>query len=151
MRRKSLIVLCAVFLLGPAGGCTSTSVDEPAQGPAPNYRAIIAKGLIAKTQTYSTGDASYFVDQAGLFLPDLKLDQIEISDTIRMVQSIRNGWAWQACMRLNVNNNPRTFAVFIVDGRAVDARAANPTDNCENSNYSPLDMKEYNALKQGRR
>lgn len=151
MRRTSLIALCAAFLLGSAGGCTSTAPSPdgppPGQGPAPNYRAIIAKGLIAKTDPYPIGGASYFIDQAGLFLPDRKLDHIEISDAVRMVQTGRYGWAWQTCMRLNVNNNPSTYTVFIDDGRAVGARAANPTDNCEDGNYAPLEVTEYNPVK----
>jgi hypothetical protein len=150
MKRKSLIVLYAAFLLASGSGCTFTPppFEEPPQEPAPNYQAIIAKGLTAKTEPNSMGGASYFVDQAGIFLPDRRLDQIEISDTIRMVQTSTKGWVWQTCMRLNVNNKPGTYAVFIANGRAPDARAANPTDNCEGANYTPLDVREYNPVKQ---
>ncbi|MGA7530401.1 MAG: hypothetical protein WBW27_00780, partial [Pseudolabrys sp.] len=121
MRRKSLIAICAAFLSGSGGGCTSTSLsdDGPPQGPVPNYRAIIAKGLVEKTDPNPMTGASYFADQAGLFLPDKKLNQIEISDAVRMVQTNTNGWAWQTCVRLNVDNKPGTYAVFITDGRAV--------------------------------
>jgi len=153
MRRKSLIVVCAAFLSGSGGGCTSTSLSEdgPPQEPAPNYRAIIAKGLIEKTDPNPMTGASYFADQAGLFLPDKKLNQIEISDAVRMVQTYTNGWAWQTCMRLSVDSNPGTYAVFIADGRAVLARAANPTDNCEAGQYAPLDVGQYNRVKRGAR
>ena len=153
MRRKSLIAVCAAFLSGSGGGCTSTSLsdDGPPQGPAPNYRAIIAKGLIEKTDPNPMTGASYFADQAGLFLPDKKLNQIEISDAVRMVQTNTNGWAWQTCMRLNVDNKPGTYAVFITDGRAVLARAENPTDHCEAGQYAPLDVREYNPVKRDAR
>jgi len=153
MKRKPLIVLYAVFLLGSGSGCTSTpsSIDEPPSGLAPDYRAIIAKGLVAKTEPSPTGSASYFVDQAGIFLPDKRLDQIEISDAVRMVQTSRNGWVWQTCMRLNIDNKPGTYAVFIADGRAVNAWAANPIDNCEGANYAPLDVREYNPVKRNAR
>jgi len=153
MRRRSLVAVCAAFLSGSGGGCTSTSLpdDGPPQGPAPNYRAIIAKGLIEKTDPNPMTGASYFADQAGLFLPDKKLNQIEISDAVRMVQTNTNGWAWQTCMRLNVDSKPGTYAVFITDGRAVLARAENPTDHCEAGQYAPLDVREYNSVKRGAR
>ncbi|MGB7456246.1 MAG: hypothetical protein WBM51_11250, partial [Pseudolabrys sp.] len=98
------------------------------------------QGLIEKTDPNPMTGASYFADQAGLFLPDKKLNQIEISDAVRMVQTNTNGWAWQTCVRLNVDNKPGTYAVFITDGRAVLARAENPTDHCEAGQYAPLDV-----------
>jgi hypothetical protein len=151
LKHKSLVVLYAAFLLGSGSGCTSTP-SEPPQEPAPNYQAIIAKGLIATTtEPYPMAGASYFVDQTGIFLPDRRLDQIEISDTIRMVQTSRTGWAWQTCMRLNVDNMPGTYAVFIAYGHAVYSRAANWIDNCEAANYVPLNVREYNPVKQNAR
>jgi len=153
MKCKSLMVPCAALLLGSGSGCTSglPSFDEPPQGPAPNYQAIIAKGLVAKTEPSPMGGASYFVDQAGLFLPDKRLDQIEISDATGMVLTSTKGWVWQTCMRLNVNNKPGTYAVFFANERAVDARAAILTDNCDNANYAPLDVRKYNSVKQNAR
>jgi hypothetical protein len=153
MRRKSLIAIFGALLSGSGGGCTSTSLsdDGPPQEPAPNYRAIIAKGLIEKTDPNPMTGASYFADQAGLFLPDKKLNQIEISDAVRMVQTNTNGWAWQTCVRLNVDNKPGTYAVFITDGRAVLARAENQTDHCEAGQYAPLDVREYNPVKRDAR
>jgi hypothetical protein len=146
MRRKSLIVLCAAVLLG-GGGCVSTSsspIDAPTQAPAPNYRAIIAKSLKAKPGSYDPRDASvitYFTNRGGIFLEDKNIENVEVSDAIRMVQTNLFGWARETCVRLNVNNSPATYAVFISDGRVVDARAANPTDNCEGGNYAPLEIK----------
>ena len=150
MRCRLLIALFAVFLLSSGGGCTVTSFDGPPQGPAPNYRAIIAQGLIAKTEPYAMGGASYFVDGSGLFLPDKRLNNIEISDKIRIVQSITNGWVWQTCMRLHVNDQPRIFAVYIADGHAVNAREPNLTDNCD-GNYAPLEVREYHQVKRDAR
>ena len=145
-KRKSLFIMYAVFLLGSCNGCTFTliSIDAP-PGPAPDYRAIIAKGLVAVTKPSSVGGGSYFVDQAGMFLPDKMLDQIEISDPATMVQT-RNGWVWQTCMHLNIDNKPSTYAVFIADGRPVNAREAIVTDNCEGANYAPLDVRKYNPV-----
>ena len=161
MGRGSLIVLYAALLAG--GGCTSTVPplnDGSPQGPAPNYRTIIAKSLTAKTELPGSGpdyfkgsgpdyfkespgaSPDYFKDRGGIFPADKKLDHVEISDTIRMVQTNLYGWAWQACIRLNVNNSPTTYAVFISDGVVVDARAAIRPDNCGDGNYAPLEMKD---------
>ena len=153
MRRKSLIVVCAAFLSG-SGRWLYVDISTGGRataGPAPNYRAIIAKGLIEKTDPNPMTGASYFTDQRGLFLPDKKLNQIEISDAVRMVQTNTNGWAWQTCIRLSVDNQPGTYAVFITHGRAVLARAENPTDHCEAGQYAPLDVKEYNPVKRDAR
>jgi len=153
MKRKSLTLLYVAFLLGSGNGCTSAPplFAESPEGPAPNYQAIIARGLNAKTEPYPTGGASYFVDQAGLFLPDRRLDRIEISDTIRTVQANTYGWVWQTCMRLNVDNTPGMYAVFIDNGRAVNARAAILPDNCEGANYVPLDVREHTSVKENAR
>jgi hypothetical protein len=151
MERKSLIVLCAAVLLG-GGGCasiSSSSIDAPTQAPAPNYRAIIAKSLKAKPgfndprdpRFYVSG-TTYFTDRGGIFREDKNIENVEVSDAIRMVQTNFFGWAWETCIRLNVNNSPATYAVFISDGRVVDARAANPTDNCESGNYAPLEIRD---------
>lgn len=155
MGRKSLNILYAAFLLG-SGGCASTfsPSSEPPQGPTPNYRAIIAKSLIAKSEFYDRSSSTniygllnpnqvfYFRDRGGIFQADKKIDHVEISDTIRMVQTNLYGWAWEVCIRLNLNNLPATYAVFISDGVVVDARAAILTDNCGNGNYAPLDIKD---------
>ena len=160
MGRRSLIVPYAAVLLGSGGGCTSTVPplnDGSPQGPTPNYRAIIAKSLTAKTEFYDRSELSsldpfkqnqfvYFRDRGGIFPADKKLDHVEISDTIRMVQTNLYGWAWEACIRLNVNNSPATYAVFISDGVVVDARAAILPDNCGNGNYAPLDMRDERTV-----
>ena len=134
--RRSLMGLYAAVLLA-GGGCTSTVPplnDGSPQGSTPNYRTIIAKSLTAKTELdrskLSRPESSdYFRDRGGIFPADKKLGHVEISDTIRMVQTNLYGWAWEACIRLNVNNSPATYAVFISDGVVVDARAAIRSSN----------------------
>jgi hypothetical protein len=146
MGRRSLIVLYAALLAG--GGCTSTVPplnDGSPQGPAPNYRTIIAKSLTAKAELPGSSP-DYFKDRGGIFPADKKLDHVEISDTIRMVQTNLYGWAWEACIRLNVNNSPATYAVFISDGVVVDARAAIRPDNCGDGNYAPLEIREERTV-----
>ena len=146
MGRRSLIVLYAALLAG--GGCTSTVPplnDGSPQGPAPNYRTIIAKSLTAKTESPGSSP-DYFRDRGGIFPADKRLDHVEISDTIRMVQTNLYGWAWEACIRLNVNTAPATYAVFISDGVVVDARAAIRPDNCEDGNYAPLEIRDERTV-----
>jgi len=151
------MVLCGVLLA--AGGCTSTAPplnDGSPQGTAPSYRTIIAKSLTAKTELdpsklpspgSSPGSSrDYFKDRGGIFPADQKLDHVEISDTIRMVQTNLYGWAWEACIRLNVNNSPATYAVFISDGVVVDARVAILPDNCGDGNYAPLEMRDERTV-----
>jgi hypothetical protein len=154
MGRRSLIVLYAAVLLA-GGGCTSTVPplnDGLPQGPTPNYRTIIAKSLTAKTELdrskLLSPDSSpdYFRDRGGIFPADKKLDHVEISDTIRMVQTNLYGWAWEACIRLNVNNSPATYAVFISDGLVVDARVAILPDNCGDGKYAPLEMRDERTV-----
>jgi hypothetical protein len=154
MGRRSLIVLYAAVLLA-GGGCTSIVPplnDGSPQGPTPNYRTIIAKSLTAKTELdrskLSSPESSpdYFRDRGGIFPADKKLDHVEISETIRMVQTSLYGWAWEACIRLNVNNSPATYAVFISDGVVVDARAAILPDNCGDGNYAPLEMRDERTV-----
>src|SRR5262249_4447730 len=127
MGRRSLIVPYAAVLLGSGGGCTSTVPplnDGSPQGPTPNYRAIIAKSLTAKTDFYDGSELSsqdllkknqffYSRDGGEIFPAEKNLDHVEFSDTIRMVQKNLYGWGGEVCFRLNVNNSPATYAVFI--------------------------------------
>ena len=115
------------------------SANPPTQ-PTPNYRAIIAKSLKAKDTVTVAGQspATYFLDRGGIFGPDAKLDHVDVSDSIKMVQTMYNGWAWQTCLRLNLNGKPVTYAVFISEGRVVDARSALAIDSCEKAQYVPL-------------
>src|SRR5262249_41931262 len=130
MGRRSLIVPYAAILLGSGGGCTSTVPplnDGSPQGPTPNYRAIIAKSLTAKTEFYDRSvlwikdllkknNFVYFGDGGEFFREKKKLNHVEFSDTIRRVKKILSGGAWEVCIRLNENNSPATYAVFISDG-----------------------------------
>src|SRR5215470_1705931 len=90
MRRRSLMVPYAAVLLA-CGGCASTVPplnDGSPQGPTPNYRAIIAKSLTAKTELDSSKLSSpesspgsspdYFRDRGGIFPAEKKLDHVEI-------------------------------------------------------------------------
>jgi hypothetical protein len=143
-RPPALAALTAILVVtaGLCGGGASsaqTGANPPTQ-PTPNYRAIIAKSLKAKDTVTVGGQspATYFLDRGGIFSPDAKLDHVEVWDSIKMVQTMYNGWAWQTCLRLNLNGKPVTYAVFIAEGHVIDARSALVIDSCEKAQYVPL-------------
>lgn len=148
LRRAPLIVALAVFAAGlctglaafaQAGGTPQGMPQGAPQAPTPNYRAIIAKSLRAKAKNDGEkGEIPYFASRGGIFATAAKIDHVEVADTIRMVQTNYYGWAWQTCIRLNLYDRPVIYAVFISEGRLVDARSAIAADNCERDHYAPL-------------
>ena len=142
--RTPLIVVLAVFAAGlcarPAAFAQAGGPPQGApQAPTPNYRAIIAKSLRVKEKSVGESETiPYFTSRGGIFAATAKIDHVEAADTIRMVQTNYYGWAWQTCIRLNLNGRPVTYAVFISEGRVVDARSAIAIDNCERDHYAPL-------------
>jgi len=140
LRRAPLIVALAVFAAGLFAHPSAVAQTAGApQGPTPNYRAIIAKSLRVKEKSDpDSGMIPYFTSRGGIFGATAKIDHVEVADTIRMVQTNYYGWAWQTCIRLNVYDRPVTYAVFISEGRVVDARNAVAIDDCERAHYAPL-------------
>ena len=84
-------------------GCSDVALaDEmPASEPDPGYNNLVAKHL---KDTFKNR-ASY--------------DAFAIS-AFRWVHSFK-GWAWMTCVRFEDNGHPRTYAVFIKDGKVIDA------------------------------
>lgn len=148
MSRAPLFVTLAVFAAGlcatsaafaQAGGPRQGSLHGAPQAPTPNYRAIIAKSLRVKDKfAAETQPIPFFTSRGGIFPATAKIDHVEAADTIKMVQTGYYGWVWQTCIRLNLNDKLVTYAVFISEGRVVDARSAVAIDNCERDRYAPL-------------
>ena len=139
LRRAPLIVVLAVFAAGLCARPVAFAQAGAPQAPTPNYRAIIAKSLRAKAKSGGeSGTIPYFTSRGGIFAASAKIDHVEVADTIRMVQTNYYGWAWQTCIRLNLYDRPVIYAVFISEGRVVDARSAIAIDNCERDHYAPL-------------
>jgi hypothetical protein len=152
LRRAPLIVALAVFAAGlcarpaafaqaggPPQGAAQGAPHGPPLAPVPNYRAIIVKSLRVKEKYGAEPEAiPYFTSRRGIFPASAKIDHVEAADTIKMVQTNYFGWAWQTCIRLNINGKPVTYAVFISEGRVVDARSAIVIDKCETERYAPL-------------
>lgn len=139
LRHKTASV-CLTAVTLATGLCASASAQTggPPQQPTPNYRAIIAKHLRAKDTGATQGGITYFAERGGIFGPNAEIDHLEIADSIKMVQTNYFGWAWQTCIRLNLNGAPATYAVFIAEGKVVDARSAIVPDNCDRATYGPL-------------
>ena len=91
----------------------------PASGPDPGYNNLIA---------------SHFKD---IFKNRASYDAFAIS-TFRWVHSFK-GWAWMTCVRFEDNGHPRTYSVFIKDGKIIDSRYAVQTDACNAQTYAAFD------------
>jgi hypothetical protein len=143
--RLFTIQILSAVLSGCVGESASLLTEPPAERP-PNFRAIIVASLRMKSDIRQNVDAqsnlNYFVDRGGIFPSKTTIDDVKISDAIRMVQTNMHGWAWLTCMRLNANGSPVTYAVFITGNHVVDARIAVAIDNCDQGNYAPLTVSE---------
>ena len=141
--RLFTIQILSAVLSGCVGKSAFLLNEPPAERP-PNFRAIIVESLRIKSETAprTQSELNYFVDRGGIFPPTTKIDDVKISDAIRMVQTNMHGWAWLTCMRLNANGSPVTYAVFITGNHVVDARVAVAIDNCDQGNYTPFIVSE---------
>lgn len=137
--RKPVVISIALLCLA-AGFCASASAQMTGapQEPTPKYKAIIAKSLRVKDKDSIETGVDFFRGRGGIFSATARINHVEVADTIRMVQTNYYGWAWQTCIRLNVNGFPLTYAVFISEGRVVDARSAVAIDNCDRPKYGAL-------------
>jgi hypothetical protein len=136
----AVLALAAAAALSRCGLASAQANAVPPQQPVPDYRTIIAGSLKAKDEYRdgSEGEIGYFRIRGGIFAAKARLDHVEVSDAVRMVQTNFHGWVWQTCLRLNLNGRPVTYAVFISDGRVVDARSAVAVDRCDRAHYAPL-------------
>jgi hypothetical protein len=112
-------LLLMVALLPGCSDVALPSEEMPAPGAYPWYNDLVANHL---KKTF-TNRASY--------------DAFAIS-AFRWVHSL-NGWAWMTCVRFEDNGHPRTYAVFIKDGKVIDGRYAVQTDACNTQTYAVFD------------
>jgi hypothetical protein len=93
--------------------------EMPASGADPGYNKIVAdylKGIFKNRATYDAFAISAF----------------------RWVHSFK-GWAWMTCVRFEDNGHPRTYAVFIQDGKVIDSRYDVQIDACSTETYAVFD------------
>ena len=93
--------------------------DMPASGVDPGFNKIVANHLNSIFKNRATYDA--FATSA-----------------FRWVHSLK-GWAWMTCVRFEDNGHPRTYAVFIQDGKVIDSRYAVQIDACNTETYAAFD------------
>jgi hypothetical protein len=129
-------VLTALLASATLSACASNSavVEQTSAGPAPNAASIIANNLGAHPKM----DPAATV-QVQLIVPaNKRVDHVEISDLLRPIRTNLYGWAWQTCIRANVEGRPHAYAVFIEGDRVVDSRMALALDQCDQGQYTPL-------------
>jgi hypothetical protein len=112
----------------------SAAVAQTSAGPAPNAASIIANNLGRKPKTDYAGT----VPAQLIFPASKRVEHVEMSDLLRPVRTDLYGWAWQTCIRANVEGLPHTYAVFIGGDRVVDSRMALAPDQCDQGQYRPL-------------
>jgi hypothetical protein len=106
-------LLLAFALLSGCSDLALPSEEVPASGADPGYNNLVANHLKAA-----------FKDRAFY-------DAFEIS-AFRWVHSL-------TCVRFEDHGHPRTYAVFVKDGKFVDRRYAVQTDACNTQAYAPFD------------
>jgi hypothetical protein len=87
-------------------------------GPDPGFNDVVAKHLKDTFKNLASYDA------------------FAIS-TFRWVSSLK-GWSWMACVSFEENRRPRTYAVFVKDGKVIDSRYAVQIDACNSQTYAPF-------------
>ena len=141
MRANRGLTLLVYLLLASASLPAAAQTRAGARAERiPDYRGIIARHLRAKKDIFAENEGlmTYFKTRGGIFDSNAKIARVEVADSIERVQTAYHGWTWEACMRLDLNGQARTYAVFILDGNIVDARSAVAIDKCDGKSYSPL-------------
>ena len=117
-RRAAGAGLLLTVVLLPLSG-VAVPQEMPASGADPGYNTIVAdylKGTFKNRATYDAYAISPF----------------------RWVHSSK-GWAWMTCVSFEDNGHPRTYAVFIQDGKVIHGRYAVQIDACNTETYAAFD------------
>lgn len=108
-------LLLTLLLLSACGDLALPNDEMPTAGADPSYFNVVAYYL-----KNTLKDQAYY-------------DAFEIS-AFRWVHSLK-GWSWLTCVRFQDRGHPRTYAVFVRDGKVVDGRYAVQTDACDTQTY----------------
>jgi hypothetical protein len=112
------IVVLGLALVPTSCSDLALSEEMPPSGPDPAYNDLVATHIKASFKDYAAYQA------------------YELSG-YRWVHSL-HGWAWITCVRFQDQGHPRTYAVFIKDGKVVDSRYAVQIDACTDQAYGPF-------------
>jgi hypothetical protein len=144
-----------------AGLTTSSSqASDPSIQAPPNFRAVISANLEFSDHSTIESDREneIYPPTTVIFPTDRRVTNVELSDIRRRTLTNLYGWAWQTCIRATVCfwaqalhpitpaarkacEAQKTFAIFVVENRVIDARTALVTDQCDNGNYVSLRIK----------
>ena len=98
-------------------------VSQPTDLSEPNYRQIVADNI------------------GTIFANPAELGILEISN-VRQADHLK-GQAWLTCLRIHAGDAPQEYAVFIRDGKIVDARSGVAIDRCKQQTYSAFDLASF--------
>jgi hypothetical protein len=98
--------------------------SQPAELSEPNYRQIVAENI------------------GTIFANPAELGILEISN-VRQADHSLKGQAWLTCLRIHAGDAPQEYAVFIRDGKIVDARSGVAIDRCKQQTYSAFDLASF--------
>jgi hypothetical protein len=118
LRRAAGAALLLAVVLSPLSDI-AVPQELPASGADPNWKKMVA---------------SHFKD---IFKNRATYDAFAIS-AFRWVHSLK-GWAWTTCVRFEDNGHPRTYVVFIQDGKVIYSRYAVQIDACDTETYAAFD------------
>jgi hypothetical protein len=124
------IVAVSLGLAGCATGHLAESLPEPVASQdllEPNYRQIVADNIAA---VFPNPDA---------------LGNLEIS-AVRPVSHLR-GPAWLACLRIQADQTPQEYALFIQGDKIIDQRTGVGLDRCKQQAYQPFDPASFKPQK----
>ena len=77
-------------------------------------------------------------DNIGTIFPKGPPGELEISG-VRMVDHLK-GPAWITCLKIDARGKPQHYAIFIQDGKVIDARASMIVDQCQKESYEPFEL-----------
>jgi hypothetical protein len=137
MRR--VVTGLAIGLLGASCSMNSLASNEPTGETPPDARAAI-KASLEHPANASDLEQDDGVRERSIFPVNRRVGNVGISSAQIKTLTNLHGWAWETCMRATVDGVDGNYAVFVANGKVVDARTALPVDHCEQQNYIPLSI-----------
>ena len=110
----AFVLMIALFSLSDI----AVPQEVATSGPDPGYNDVVAKHLKDTFKNLGSYDAFAL-------------------SPFRWVSSLK-GWSWMTCVSFEENRRPRTYAVFLKDGKVIDSRYAVQIDACNTQTYAPF-------------
>jgi hypothetical protein len=113
-------------LAASLGGCSAGNMAQVWSGgpipdlSQPNYQRIITDNIRT------------------IFPKENPPGELEISG-VRMVDHLK-GPAWITCLKIDARGKAQYYAIFIQDGKVIDARMSVMVDRCQKESYEPFEL-----------